>query len=216
MLVRPLLTTSWLGGDHGYGVAVADRRYPRWLWTLVAIPPIVQLLTTLLAPEPHGHWSEHLGFAVLKSAQLVLLLFLATMLGWRTLGWLLMISFAVVAAGVVVQVIGDYKVAASIWRTTGDPGFGIIGYAEGHNLSELGDLLVTIGGFAFAVIAGVTRRVPAMLAVVAAVMVIIPPPFFWPAAGVLVLVLYGLTSASRFERARLHQTAEAYAGVERM
>lgn len=168
------------------------------MWTLVAIPPIVAILTSLLAPEPHGHWSEHLLGAGLKSAQLVLLLVLVTMLGRRTLGVLLLISFAVVASGVVFQVIGDYQVADSIWRTTGNPGFGI-GYAEGHDMSGFGDLLVVIGGLAFAVIAGVTRRVPALLAVVAAVMVIIPPPFFWPAAGVLVLVLYGLTSASRFD-----------------
>ncbi len=170
------------------------------MWTLVAIPPLIAILTSLLAPEPHGHWSEHLGTAGLKIAQLGLLLVLVTMLGWRTLGVLLLISFAVVAFGVVLQAIGDYQVADSIWRTSGDPGSGI-GYAEGHARSEFGDLLVIVGGLAFAVLAGMTRRVPALLAVVAAMMVIIPPPFFWPAAGVLVLVLYGLTSASRFDRA---------------
>jgi hypothetical protein len=170
------------------------------LWTLVAIPPLIAILTSLLAPEPHGHWSGHLGIAGLKIAQLGLLLVLVTMLGPRTLGVPLLIAFAVVATGIVLQAIGDYQVADSIWRTPGDPGFGI-GYAEGHARSEFGDLLVIVGGLAFAVLAGMTRRVPALLALVAAMMVIIPPPFFWPAAGVLVLVLYGLTSASRFDRA---------------
>ena len=183
-------------------------RHPRWLWTLVAIPPLVALLTSLLAPEPHGHWSEHLATAGLKVAHLVLLLVLITTLGWRSLGVLLSIAFAVVASGVVFQAIGDYQVADSIWRTTGDPGSGI-GYADGHDRSEFGDLLVIVGGLAFAVLAGVTRRVPALLAVVAALMVIIPPPFFWPAVGVLVLVLYGLTSASRFDRARSVSRREA-------
>ena len=58
----------------------------------------------------------------------------------------------------------------------------------------LGDNFVVFSGFAWAVIAGVTRRVPVWLAFLAAVMVIIPPPFFWPAMGVLVVVLFGLTS----------------------
>jgi hypothetical protein len=187
---------------------VLDGRYPRWLWTLVAIPPLVAILTSLLAPEPHGHWSEHLAAAGLKGAQLVLLLVLVTMLGWRTLGVLLLIAFAVVAVGMALQAIGDYQVVDSIWRTSGDPGSGT-GYAEGHARSEFGDLLVIVGGLAFAVIAGVTLRVPVLLAVVAAVMVVIPPPFLWPAAGVLVLVLYGLTSASRFDRARSGSPREA-------
>jgi len=97
----------------------------------------------------------------------------------------------------VLQVIADDKVAASIWQTTGDPGSGV-GYAEGHDMAAVNDLLVIVGGFAFAVVAGVTERVPPWLAFVAMAMVLIPPPFFWPAAGVLVLLLYGLTSASRF------------------
>lgn len=50
---------------------------------------------------------------------------------------------------------------------------------------------VLAGGLAWAVIAGVTRRVSPWLAVGAAVLVVIPPPFFWPAMGVLVVVLFG-------------------------
>ena len=136
------------------------------MWTLVAIPPIVAIATSLLAPEPHGHWTEHHASAGLESAQLLLLLVLVTMLGWRTIGVLLAISFAVVAAGIVLQVIADDKVAASIWQTTGDPGSGV-GYAEGHDMAAVNDLLVIVGGFAFAVVAGVTERVPPWLAFVA-------------------------------------------------
>lgn len=180
---------------------MADRRYPRWLWALVAIPPLAAVLTALLAPEPHGHWSEHLQAVGLKGAQLVLLLVLAMMLGWRALGVLLLILLAAVAAGIVFQVIGDYQVAHSIWRTSGNPGDGN-GYAEGHDTSGFGDLIALGGGLAVAIAVGVMRRVPPLLAVVAGVMVIIPPPFLWPAAGVLVLVLYGLTSQSRFEPAK--------------
>jgi len=120
------------------------------------------------------------------------------MLGWRKLGALLLISLAVVATGIVYQVIGDYQVADSIWRTTGDPGFGV-GYVGGHDTSGFGDLIVVVGGFAFAIIAGMKRKVSVKFAALAVVMVIIPPPFFWPAAGVLMLVVHSLTSSSRFE-----------------
>lgn len=176
---------------------MVDRPASKWLWGVVTVPPVVAVVTTVLAPEPSGHWSEHLSGAGFKSAQLLLLVVLVAMLGWRTLGTLLLVAFGVVVVGIGFQVIGDYQVAESIWGRTGDPGFGV-GYAEGHDRAALGDLLVIAGGLAFAIIAGVTRQVPAWLAVVAGVMVIIPPPFLWPAAGVLMLVLYGLTTASAF------------------
>ncbi len=171
-------------------------RRSKWWWTLATLPPIAAALTANLAPEPHGHWSEHLTSVGLETAQLALLLVLVSMLGWRTLRMLLLIAFAVVIVGIVVQVLGNYQVAESIWRTTGNPGFGD-GYAAGHDREELGTLLVIVGGLSFAVFAGVGRRVPAWLAVVAAVMVIIPPPFLWPAAGVLMLALFDLTSRPR-------------------
>ncbi len=176
-----------------------DPRYSRWLWLVFVIPPAAAIITGLLAPDPHGHWTEHLTTVGFKSTQLVLLIVLLTMLGWQKLGVAMWISIAMIVIGIVNQVIGDYQVADSIWRTTGDPGFGI-GYKDGHGRAEFGDLLVIIGGFAFAIIAGLTQRVRAKFAVIAAVMVIIPPPFFWPAAGVLMLVVLGLTSGSCLRR----------------
>ena len=161
----------------------------------VAIPAVAAIVTTVMAPEPHGHWSEHLSGGAMKAAQLAILIVLVTMLGWSKLRPLLLIAFAVIAAGIVFQVLGDYQVAHSIWRTTGNPGSGV-GYAPGHDRAGFGDLLVLAGGVAFAVTAGVTRRVPAWLAVTGALTMIIPPPFLWPAIGTLVLVLYGLTSRS--------------------
>ena len=176
-----------------------DRRYPRWLWAVFAIPPIVGILVNLFAPEPHGHWTEHLTTVGFKSTQLILLIVLLTMLGWQKLGVLLWISCAIIAFGIINQVIGDYQVAHSIWRTTGNLGYGN-GYADGHSTAEFGDLFVLIGGFAFAVIAGMERKVRVKFAVLAVVMVIFPPPFLWPAAGVLMLVVHGLTSGSRLKR----------------
>lgn len=176
-----------------------QRRYPRWLWAVFAIPPIAAILVNLFAPEPHGHWTEHLTGVGMKSVQFVLLVVLLTILGWQKLGVLLWIACAVIAIGIVNQVIGDYQVAHSIWRTSDDPGFGS-GYVSGHDKGESGVLLVIIGGLAFAIIAGMKRKVSIKFAVLAVVMVFIPPPFFWPAAGVLMLVVHDLTSPSRFDR----------------
>ena len=137
--------------------------------------------------------------AGLKSVQLVLLLALLTMLGWRRLAVPLLLAFGVVASGIVVQVVGDAQVAESIWRTSGDPGSGE-GYESGHQTSELGDHLAFAGGLAFTIVAGIARRVPLKLAIAAAALAIVPPPFFWPAVGVLVLLFHGLTSQQGFLR----------------
>ncbi|MEP7114831.1 MAG: hypothetical protein ABI862_16300 [Ilumatobacteraceae bacterium] len=176
-------------------IMVTRQRYSKWLCAAVALPALAAILASVLTPEPQGHWSEHVTGAAMKAAQLLVLLALVTLLGWPKLRPVLLIAFAVIATGIVFQVLGDYQVAHSIWRTTGNPGSGI-GYAAGHDRSESGDLLVLAGGLVFAAAAGFTRRVPAWLAVVGAVTMIIPPPFLWPAVGTLVLVLYGLTSAS--------------------
>jgi hypothetical protein len=186
---------------------VADtQRYGKRLYLLALFPPIVASLTILIAPDPHGHWSEHLLGAYLDGAQLSLLVFLAAMLGrrnWRSTGTfgstLLLLSLAVIAVGIVYELIGNYQVAESIWRTPGNPGFGH-GYNQGHDRAATGDLLVVVGGAAFAFIAGIARLVPVKVAGLALLMVIIPPPFVWPAAGVLMLMLYGLTSARGFDR----------------
>lgn len=112
------------------------------------------------------------------------------------MGLLRLIAFVVIAIGIVYQVVGDYQAADSIWRKVGDPGFGS-GYSSGHDTTEFGDLIVLVGGFAFIVVAFATRRVRVKYAALGLVMMIVPPPFFWPAAGVLMLVVLGLTTGSR-------------------
>ena len=84
---------------------------------------------------------------------------LSVVLGWSRLRLVMLIAFAVIAIGIVFQVLGDYQVAHSIWRTSGNPGFGN-GYVAGHDRSGFGDLLVLVGGLAFAVTADVGRLVP--------------------------------------------------------
>lgn len=113
-------------------------------------------------------------------------------LGPRRLGGLLLVCLGGAAVGIVLQSVGDYQVAKSIWRTAGNPGFGI-GYDAGHALSEKGDLLVVISGIAFAAVAGVKRRVSLPVAIGAGALAIIPPPFFWPALGILVIMLVWLS-----------------------
>jgi hypothetical protein len=183
-------------------------RYDKRLYALAVVPPSVAVLTILLAPDPHGHWSEHLWLMYLDCAQLVLLVALALMLGRRRLSVLLVISLAVIVVGIAYQVIGNYQVAESIWRTPGNPGFGH-DYNQGHDRAGTGDLLVVFGGAAFAFIAGLTRPVPLKVAGLAVLMVIIPPPFIWPAAGVLMLMLYGLTAQAGFDRRPVRITATA-------
>ncbi len=157
------------------------------------------IAVTAFAPKPHGHWTEHLSGAILKGTMLVLLLVLVTMLGWRTLPVVLLLAFGVLGAGIVLQVTGDIQVADSIWRTAGDPETGA-GYERGHDNSAFGDLIVTVGGLAFVLAAAIARRVPIKVAIAGALLMIIPPAFFWPGVGVLVLIMYGLTSEAGLRR----------------
>ena len=183
------------------------RRYSKWLCAAVALPAVAAILAGVLAPEPQGHWSEHVTGAAMKTAQLVVLVVLVTMIGWPKLRLVMLVAFAVIATGIVFQVLGDYQVAHSIWRTTGNPGFGR-GYTDGHDRAGFGDLLVLAGGLGFASAAGFTRRVPPWLAAVGAVTMIIPPPFLWPAVGTLILVLYGLTSVLGWADDRAQEAVE--------
>jgi len=163
-----------------------------------AIPPAVAIATALLAPDPDGHWTEHLSGAALKASQLVVLIVLAGLVARRRrrrLPILVLAALGFVGVGIALQAFGDLEVANSIWGTTGDPGFGDgEGYEAGHDTSALGDLLVLLGGLAFAVAAGSTRLVRPAYAVVAGLLAVIPPPFLWPAVGVMFVLLHELTS----------------------
>ena len=90
--------------------------------SVASAPPIVAVLTLLLAPDPHGHWTEHLWGAYLGSAQLVVLFVLAALLGSRALSGALLVALLVITVGIAYQVIGNFQVADSIWGTRGDPG----------------------------------------------------------------------------------------------
>ncbi|MDQ3292837.1 MAG: hypothetical protein M3527_00070 [Actinomycetota bacterium] len=110
------------------------------------------------------------------------------MLGMRRLPRSLVVGLLITCAGIALQALGDVRIVDAMWRTTGDPASAAS--SAGHDLAGLGDLVVLVGGFVFALVAGLTRRVRPAFAVLAAVMVIIPPPFLWPAAGVLLVLLH--------------------------
>ena len=58
----------------------------------------------------------------MNAAQLAASFALSAVLGWSRLRLVTLIAFAVIAIGIVFQVLGDYQVAHSIWRTSGNPG----------------------------------------------------------------------------------------------
>ena len=182
---------------------IVGSRHGRWVYGAVLIPPIAAVLTLLFAPDQHGHWSEHLWGAYFDVAQLVVLVVLAALIGPRRLSVLLLVSLGVVATGIVFEIIGNFQVADSIWGTRGNPGFGD-GYAQGHDRAAAGDQLVIVGGLAFAFVAGLTRRVPLKVAGLGLLMFVIPP-WLWPGTGVLMLLLYGLTSQAGFDRRSAQQ-----------
>src|SRR5439155_18611903 len=96
-------------------------RRSRRLYALAALPPLVGVAMVLLAPQPHGHWVEHLSAAGIKAAQLAVLLTALALLGWRPLTAPLVAALLVVGAGIALQASGDAQVAGAIWRTTGNP-----------------------------------------------------------------------------------------------
>lgn len=105
--------------------------------------------------------------------------------------------------GLVVEVIGNLRVAQSIWRTPyGDEqvnriGSQFNGYDSGHDLQSKGDLVVLVGGVAFAIILGATKRVGEYVMIAGILLSIIPPPFIIPACGVVFLLAWLLRPSSK-------------------
>src|SRR4029450_12191779 len=112
--------------------AAQRQLWRRWApFGLFLVAPVVGLLVDLLVSGPRGHWSGHLGGGAAAAGE-------------------------VLGAGVVLEGVGTKRVAASIWQTSyGDEQAAAIGpsfegFESGHALAGTGDMLVVLGGLAFA------------------------------------------------------------------
>jgi hypothetical protein len=177
---------------------------------------VVATVVGTLAPQPHGHWTDHWAGAVLEAAMLVVVL-VGAALAWRRLGQrpitlLATAALAIVIIGLVAQAVGDMRVSHAIWQTPyGDDSVeayasGLPGYDSGHTLTGIGDLLVLVGGLAFAAVLGMSQRVEPGAAVGGAVLSIIPPPFIIPAFGMTFLLAWLIRPTSRRRKPRTLST----------
>jgi hypothetical protein len=113
----------------------------------------------------------------------------------QRLNVLLVVLLTVVAVGLVLEAVGNQRVAASIWQTSyGDEeaaavGPSFEGFESGHALAGTGDMLVVVGGLAFAVAVGAFRRV-GLGAAVAGVVLSLLPPWILPAVGTVLLLAF--------------------------
>jgi len=167
----------------------------RWApFGLFAIAPAVGVLTDLLVSGPRGHWSGHVGSGAAAAGQLLAVV-AGALLARRRLNILLVVLLAVVAVGLVLEVIGNQRVAASIWQTSyGDEEAAAIGpsfegFESGHALAGTGDMMVVVGGLAFALALGAFRRVGLGVAVAGVVLSLLPP-WILPAVGAVLLLAF--------------------------
>lgn len=148
-----------------------------------------------LAPEPHGHWTGHLSAATIDIGMIVVVV-VGAALAWRYLGGAVVkllagAALATVLVGLVNEAVGNLRVARSIWRTVwgddevGQFGPAFSGFDSGHDLAASGDLVVVLGGVAFALVLGFSRRVGVLAAGAGVIFSFIPPPFIIPACGVV-------------------------------
>ena len=175
--------------------AVRAQRWRRWApCGLFLVAPAVGIFGDLLVSGPRGHWSGHVGSGAAAAGQLLAVV-TGAVLARRQLNVLLVVLLAVVAVGLVLEVVGNQRVAASIWQTTyGDEEAAAIGpsfegFESGHALAETGDMLVVLGGLAFALALGALRRVGPGGAV-AGVVLSLFPPWILPAVGTVLLLAF--------------------------
>ena len=194
---------------------------PWWRWSpfgLLLVAPIAASITQTLAPTPHGHWSGHLGNVAISAGQLVALVAAAALLvarrrlGGRLPTLIAVALLAVVVVGLVIQMLGNQRVAASIWQTDyGDGQAGLVGpaypgFESGHILAGRGDWLVWLGGLAFTAMMGVLRRVPTGVAVAGFALSLLPP-WALPGVGVLFVLAYLLARGSPAPAPRTSRSA---------
>jgi hypothetical protein len=175
--------------------AARVQQWRRWApFGLFLVAPAVGAVADLLVSGPRGHWSGHVGSGAAAAGQLLAVV-AGAVLARRRLNVLLVVLLAVVAVGLVLEVVGNQRVAASIWQTSyGDEEAAVVGpsfegFESGHALAGTGDMLVVVGGLAFAVAVGAFRRV-GLGAAVAGVVLALFPPWILPAVGTVLLLAF--------------------------
>jgi hypothetical protein len=177
---------------------------------------LVVSLVGSLAPQPYGHWTGHLTNATIDMAMLAIVQ-VGAVLAWRRLGQRLVkmlaaAALAIVIIGLIIEVIGNMRVAHTIWQTpygddsAGAYASGLNGYDSGHTLEGDGDQIVLVGGVAFAAVLGFSRRVGPGAALAGGVLSFIPPPFIIPAFGVMFLLAWLLRPTSQGKKSRPQST----------
>lgn len=172
-------------------------QWHRWApFGLLAVAPAIGVLAGTLVPSgPRGHWSDHLASGVAAAGQLPAVV-VGAVLARRRLNVLLVVLVAVVAVGLVLEAVGNQRVAASIWLTSYDDqeaaviGPTLEGFASGHTLAATGDWMVMLGGLAFALTLRGFGRVGDGVTVAGSVLSILPPPFILPAVGTVLLLAF--------------------------
>jgi hypothetical protein len=163
-----------------------------WRWAvmgLLFVGPVVAVVVDARRPEPSGHWSGHLGSAAV-AVGVALSVVIAAGLVRRRLSRLAIGAVSVTLIGLVLEAVGNWRAARSLWATGFDDEVAAMvgpaheGYEWGHTVAGWGDAAVVIGGLLLAVSLRLSRHVGLGVALACGVLAFFPP-WIYPAMGVL-------------------------------
>jgi hypothetical protein len=117
---KPMRCSSslWITPEGADMNAARVQQWRRWApFGLFLVAPAVGAVAELLVSGPRGHWSGHVGSEAAAVGQLLAVV-AGAVLARRRLNVLLVMLLAVVAVGLTLEVVGNQRVAASIWQTS--------------------------------------------------------------------------------------------------
>ena len=172
---------------------MADAHPRRWAaLSLLLLGPVTAVIGSALLPEPSGHWSGHMASAFMSTGVGVAVAIGAGMV-WKHLPWHAFVALAAIEVGLVVGVLGNVRVARSLWATSYDDveaatvGPTRAGYEWGHDVVDRGDLLVVAGALGLAASLALSHRIGPVMGATWGVLAFFPP-FIYPALSALVLL----------------------------
>jgi hypothetical protein len=177
---------------------VDKARGPRLsVFGLLLLPLISGGTVGAAAPQPHGHWSDHLASAGAAAGQLAALAVIAALLRRRLRSSKVVLT-AAVAIGLSLEVVGNSIAANSIWATPyGDEEAGVIGpikdgFELGHTVASSGDAVAVISAVVLAGSFLAVDTVPPVVPVLGMGLCFIPPPWIVPVIGCTFVLTYYL------------------------